>query len=238
MNLIYFCSDEEEKIEWPSPLEWTPPSPSYKSGTSEEKMDFDDQILPTDSISKSECVRKSPIASIDDNDFEEGHLKDKLLLDNANEEFAKAFEIQLKEELLLDNPNKEFVKEEKAMSEFVKEKEERAMSEFERELYPIHFDEPPSQLKDPLILTFWWTSAKVRDILSQSPWRERLLNQGETPYFCFHNGFCDYFETGEDMQDHYKRFKHHKLTRKQIVSQKADADIVKVLRQWGFPKVY
>ena len=112
------------------------------------------------------------------------------------------------------------------------------MSEFERELYPIHFEEPPTQLKNPTILTFWWTSAEVRRVLSQSPWFERLHYQGETPYFCFHNGFCAYFGTRKALEDHYEEFTDHRLTRNEIVCKEADAEVVKVLRRWDFPKVY
>ena len=74
------------------------------------------------------------------------------------------------------------------------------MSEFESELYPIDFEDPPGQLKNPTILTFWWTSREVRRVLSHSPWSERLRYHGETPFFCFHNGFCTYFETRKGLE--------------------------------------
>jgi len=112
------------------------------------------------------------------------------------------------------------------------------MPEFEREIYPIDFDDPPKELKNPTILTFWWTSKEVRHILSQPPWYDRLLFEGVTPFFCFHEGFCTYFETRKGLEDHYDRNADHRLTRSEIVCKEADAQVVKLLRRWNFPKVY
>jgi len=112
------------------------------------------------------------------------------------------------------------------------------MSEFESELYPIDFEDPPGQLKNPTILTFWWTSREVRRVLSHSPWSERLRYHGETPFFCFHNGFCTYFETRKGLEDHYEEHDSHRLTRSDMISKESDAKVVRLLRRWNFPKVY
>ena len=40
------------------------------------------------------------------------------------------------------------------------------------------------------------------------------------------------------LEDHYDRNADHRLTRSEIVCKEADAQVVKLLRRWNFPKVY
>ncbi len=107
---------------------------------------------------------------------------------------------------------------------------------FESELYPIDFQDPPRELKSRTILAFWYTSRKIRRIVQTSPWWERLNGRGQQPYFCFHDEFCACFETKQELEDHYREFQEHRLTKEQIQARQADAQIVQMLRKWSFPR--
>ena len=39
----------------------------------------------------------------------------------------------------------------------------------------------------------------------------RVLESGQTPYFCFHEGFCRYFDTRKRLAEHYAKFPNHNI---------------------------
>ena len=86
------------------------------------------------------------------------------------------------------------------------------------EIYPVNFSDPPFQLRNKTILIYWWISKPVRDILSSSPWVERLRETGETPYFCFNEGFCACYESRTDLENHYQEFPDHRLTKAEVMA--------------------
>ena len=74
------------------------------------------------------------------------------------------------------------------------------------EVYPVDFPDPPYRLRNRTILIYWWINKEVRRILLSSPWSERLRETGQTPFFCFFEGFCACFESKEALDSHYEQF--------------------------------
>ena len=81
-----------------------------------------------------------------------------------------------------------------------------------KQSYSIDFEDPPLSLRSTFHLTLWWVNPVVRKVLMTSPWPSKI-RQGEYPHFCLFKGFCQYFETDGELEDHYQLHPNHRLTK-------------------------
>ena len=104
-----------------------------------------------------------------------------------------------------------------------------------KQSYSIDFEDPPLYLRSTFHLTLWWVNPVVRKVLMTSPWPNKL-RQGKYPHFCLFKGFCQYFETDGELEDHYQVHPNHRLTKQDHDGFRRNAELVKYFRTWNFPR--
>lgn len=82
-----------------------------------------------------------------------------------------------------------------------------------------------------------WQNAVWRTVVAPcTQWRRcwqcfpvetcRVLESGQTPHFCFHDGFCRYFDTKSRLDDHYSKNPSHNIPQLELdVLRKKSLDI-------------
>ena len=62
------------------------------------------------------------------------------------------------------------------------------------------------------------------------------MRQGKYPHFCLFRGFCQYFETDGELEDHYQVHPNHRLTKQDHDGFRRNAELVRYFRTWDFPR--
>ena len=74
----------------------------------------------------------------------------------------------------------------------------------------LSFEDHPKLLND-LLIPFWFLSSEIRETLTSPAWKDRVA-KGQNPFFCFHDGFCRYFDTLQKLREHLAKNPTHSLS--------------------------